>query len=448
MHRFLEKATNNNLKSMFVRLTAILVAIIFCASLTAQEHGHNTNVSPAQTEQTAPENHESTAAATEEIKYNPSPAVMHHIGDMHDFEMLPGMHLPLVCAPYVPGQGLKVFLSSAFHHGQKIVNGFALDHSIMRRVKDFPIQDGEIELEAIHAEGHQTAHADQAHYIGHRPITDDKGKAAEEAFVTYQGKEYLLEEASKLMKPASWYDFSITKNVFSMLFGLLVLALIFRSVTRAYKRRPDQAPTGLQNLMEIFVVFIRDDVAKPSIGPRYEKYLPFIMALFFFILINNIFGLIPFFPFGANVMGHISSTIVLAVFVFLMVNLSGNKAYWGHIFWMPNVPTFIKILFIPIEIASLFVKPFTLLIRLFANITAGHTIILTFVSLIFIFGKLGTSIGGIATGSAIAIPFVIFMNLLELLVAFLQAFIFVLLSSLYIGAAIEEHHHDDHAPAH
>jgi F-type H+-transporting ATPase subunit a len=154
-------------------------------------------------------------------------------------------------------------------------------------------------------------------------------------------------------------------------------------------------------------------------------------------------GLIPFFPGSGNVMGNISVTIVLAVITFLVVNLSGNKHYWQHIFWMPNVPVPIKILFIPIELAGLFIKPFTLLIRLFANITAGHTIILSLVSLIFIFGDVGKNVGGATIGAVVATLFVAFMNLLELLVAFLQAFIFALLSSLYIGAAVEEHHHEE-----
>ena len=197
----------------------------------------------------------------------------------------------------------------------------------------------------------------------------------------------------------------------------------------------------MTNIVEPFVTFIRDDVAKPSIGPKYEKYVPLLMSLFFFILFNNLFGLIPFAPFGANVMGNISSTIVLAVIVFLVVNLSGNKSYWQHILWMPDVPIPIKILMLPIEIASIFIKPVTLLVRLFANITAGHVVIATFVSLIFVFGNAGESIAGSFGGALIAVPFTAFMNVLEILVAFLQAFIFTLLSALYIGAAIEEHHH-------
>jgi F-type H+-transporting ATPase subunit a len=228
-----------------------------------------------------------------------------------------------------------------------------------------------------------------------------------------------------------------------MLLAMLAIAFIFMKVAGYYKSNPGKAPKGLTNLIEPFIVFIRDDVAKPSIGDKYEKYMPLLVSLFFFILFNNIFGLLPIFPGGSNVMGNISSTIILALIVFIVVTLSGTKDYWQHIFWMPGVPLPIKILMAPIEFASIFIKPFTLLIRLFANITAGHVIILTFVSLIFIFGNAGKSVGGSAGGALMAVPFVAFMNILELLVAFLQAFIFTLLSALYIGAAVEEHHHEE-----
>ena len=226
-----------------------------------------------------------------------------------------------------------------------------------------------------------------------------------------------------------------------MILAMLLIGFIFIKVANSYKKNPNKAPSGLTNLIEPFVTFIRDDVAKPSIGPKYEKYMPLLMSLFFFILFNNLFGLIPIFPGGSNVMGNISSTIILAVIVFLVVTFSGNKNYWQHIFWMPGVPLPIKILMAPIEFASIFIKPFTLLLRLFANITAGHVIIMTFVSLIFIFGNAGASVGGSVGGAFMAVPFVAFMNLLELLVSFLQAFIFTLLSALYIGAAVEEEHH-------
>lgn len=369
-------------------------------------------------------------------KYDPVPAVMHHIGDAHHFHIIGDIHLPLPVFAYDSENGFTSGMSTMFHHGAKAVNGFVLAHDVVRKAKGLPM--GEVELDEIHK--------GEGHYSFVKEELNAKGKKEDHHFVSYKGQCYELEESRKLTNlESSWIDFSITKNVFTMLLALALIALAFFKTANFYKNNPNKAPKGLANLMEVFVTFIRDEVAKPSIGPKYEKYMTLLMSLFFFVLFNNLFGLIPFFPGGANVMGNISSTIVLAIIVFLVVTLSGNKNYWQHIVWMPDVPIPIKILMLPIEIASIFIKPFTLLIRLFANIVAGHVIILTFVSLIFIFGNAGQSIGGSAGGSLMAVPFVAFMNILEVLVSFLQAFIFTLLSALYIGAAVEEHHHADEA---
>jgi F-type H+-transporting ATPase subunit a len=182
-------------------------------------------------------------------------------------------------------------------------------------------------------------------------------------------------------------------------------------------------------------------VAKPAIGPKYEKYMPFLLSAFFFILGLNLIGQIPFFPGSANVTGNISITIVLAMITFILMLFSSNRHFWEHILWMPGVPAWIKVILTPVEILGLFLKPFTLLLRLFANITAGHIVIMCFVGLIFIFGKAGTSVGGSITGLLAAAPLTLFMMALELLVAFLQAFIFVMLSATYFGMALEEPHH-------
>ncbi|MCB0576171.1 MAG: F0F1 ATP synthase subunit A, partial [Saprospiraceae bacterium] len=191
-----------------------------------------------------------------------------------------------------------------------------------------------------------------------------------------------------------------------------------------------------------FYIFIRDEVAKPSIGPKYEKYMPYLLSAFFFILGLNLIGQIPFFPGSANLTGNISVTIVLAVLTFLLTMLSSNKHFWEHTLWMPGIPPVLKIFILtPVEILGIFLKPFTLLLRLFANITAGHIVVLCFVGLIFIFGGAGTSISGTITGALTAIPLTLFMMALELLVAFLQAFIFTMLSATYIGMALEEPHH-------
>jgi len=240
------------------------------------------------------------------------------------------------------------------------------------------------------------------------------------------------------------YDFSITKTVLAILMSTMLLILIFVSVANAYRRNRDKAPRGLQSLLEPLIIFIRDDIAKSSIGEKkYEKFMPFLLTVFFFIFFNNLFGLIPFFPGGANVTGNIAVTLVMAVFTFIITTINGNKHYWVDIINTPGVPWWLKfpVPLMPIvEIIGIITKPFVLMIRLFANITAGHIIVLGFVSLIFIFGSINAALGlGV---SVVSVAFMIFMNLLELLVAFIQAYVFTLLSALYFGlATIEPEHH-------
>ncbi len=238
-------------------------------------------------------------------------------------------------------------------------------------------------------------------------------------------------------------DLSITKNVLAILMSSLLLIIMFTSVARSYRKREGEAPKGLQSFMEPVILFVRDDIARSSIGEkRYERYMPFLLTIFFFIFLNNLMGLIPFFPGGANVTGNIAVTGVMAIFTFLITTFSGNRAYWQHIVNAPGVPWWLKFplpLMPVVEIVGMFTKPFVLMVRLFANITAGHTIILGFISLIFIFGNINTYLGfGIGVG--FSIPFAVFMSLLELLVAFIQAYVFTLLSALYFGMATEEHH--------
>jgi F-type H+-transporting ATPase subunit a len=233
---------------------------------------------------------------------------------------------------------------------------------------------------------------------------------------------------------AKIWDFSITKNAASLLISVAVLLLIFISVGNAYKKTGvTSAPKGLQSFIEPIIVFVRDNVAKPAIGHHYGKYMPFLLTIFFLILINNFMGLLPFLPGGANLSGNIAFTMTLAVIVFIVVNINGNKDYWKHIFWMPNMPIAIKIFLAPIELVGVFVKPVSLMIRLFANITAGHVLVLSLVCLIFIFKTI--------YASAIAVPFAVFISLIECLVAFLQAYIFTMLSAMYIGMATAEHEH-------
>ena len=241
----------------------------------------------------------------------------------------------------------------------------------------------------------------------------------------------------------SFYDFSITKNVTSMLIVCTFLFFLFRSAAKAMKRREGMAPTGLQNFLEPFVTFIKDEVAVPFLGDKYEKYLPFLLSIFFFILGLNLFGQVPFFG-GSNVTGNLAVTAVLAIIAFLITNISGNLDYWKHLFLAPGTPWFVKIILVPVELMGVFIKPVTLMLRLFANITAGHMVILIFVSFIFIFGKNGTYWPGAGLGAIGSTLLTLFMMAIELIVAFVQAFVFTILTASYIGASTEEHHHAEH----
>jgi len=237
-------------------------------------------------------------------------------------------------------------------------------------------------------------------------------------------------------------DLSITKTVAGILVSVILLFWIFITVANSAKRNKDKAPKGLQNLMEPVIIFIIDEVAKPTIGEKkYEKYLPFLLTTFFFILISNLTGLIPIFPFGANVTGNIAVTLVLALFTFVITTFNGNKHYWKDIY-NPDVPWWLKFpipLMPVVELTGVFTKPFVLMIRLFANMMAGHMTVAVFVSLIFIFASSMGDTAGYGV-SVISVIFSGFMLLLDVLVSFIQAYVFTLLSALYFGMATEENH--------
>jgi F-type H+-transporting ATPase subunit a len=254
------------------------------------------------------------------------------------------------------------------------------------------------------------------------------------------GKIVRLADDGSYIRPL---DLSITKNVFSIFLTSAFLIWLFIGIAKAYNKRRGHAPKGIQSLLEPLILFIRDDIARDSIGEKhYRRFLPYLLTLFFFIFFNNLIGLIPFFPGGANVTGNLGVTGVLAGFTLLTIWVNGNKNYWKHIFNTPGMPWWLKvpIPLIPIiEIVGVFTKPFVLMVRLFANITAGHIIILGFISLIFIFGQ--STVAGGYTISVVSVGLAIFMNFLELLVAFIQAFVFTLLSAIFLGMAVEEEHH-------
>jgi F-type H+-transporting ATPase subunit a len=250
-----------------------------------------------------------------------------------------------------------------------------------------------------------------------------------------KGKIVNVNEAGIVAEEARPIDFSITKTVVGMMAAALIGLWLFISLSRSYKKTGISYPKGIQSFLEPAVLFVRDDIAIPNIGiDKYEKYMPYLLSAFFFILINNLMGLIPFPPpFGANVTGNIALTFVLALCTFLITQFSGNKTYWRHVFAAPGVPFWLLPVMIPVELIGLISKPFALMIRLFANITAGHIIVLSLICLIFIFDSIWVS--------PLSAFFVIFMDCLELLVAFLQAYIFTLLSALFISMAVPEEHH-------
>jgi F-type H+-transporting ATPase subunit a len=335
---------------------------------------------------------DTTAVATqhvakEEGSFNVTETILEHIKDDHSWHLWGHLSISLPVILYSP-QGLEIFSSSHFlneHHENVVYEG-------------------------------------KQHYK------------------LFEGKTKVVNAAGEIDIAASkkLWDFSITKNVASLFISVFILLLVFLTASAAYKKTGIKtAPKGLQSFMEPIILFVRDEIAIPNIGAkRFARYMPFLLTIFFLILTNNFLGLIPVFPGGANVSGNIAFTMTLAVFVFIVVNLSSNKNYWEHIFWMPGMHWSMKLFLAPIELIGVFNKPISLMIRLFANITAGHILVLSLVCLIFIFKTI--------YASAIAVPFVVFIGLIELLVAFLQAYIFTMLTAMYIGMATEEAHHAAH----
>lgn len=320
----------------------------------------------------------------EEGKLDIKGQIFGHIRDAHDWHITDingkpiTLNLPVMI--YSPTKGFDLFSSARFEHGHASYNGYSLNH-----------ENGKIE-------------------------SSDGSK---------------------------FYDISITKNVVSMLLSILLMLYIFIGIAKKYKKGIGRtsAPTGLQNAVESAIGFIKDSVAVPNLGKdKYMKYMPFLLTLFFFIWVNNMFGMIPFPPGSVNLTGNIAVTLVLALIFFVIMLANSNKHFWGHMFNPPGVPFGIKLILVPIEIISnLLIKPAALAIRLFANIFAGHTIILSVILLIFIFSSL-SKVAGIAF-LPVSIGFTVFMFFLELLVAAIQAFIFANLAAVFIGQAIEEPHH-------
>ena len=339
----------------------------------------------------------------------------------------------------------------AFGHAEESGEGFDPGSMIISHVTDAHswhiidyVKDGEEHAVAIPLpvivinDGHVDVfsssrfHHGHADYKGYRLVG---GGSDKEEIVCVDAEGNILDK-----KPL---DLSITKTSAAIMISVLLLIVIVFIARAGYKKRPNQAPHGLQSLVEMLVVYVRDSIVRPMIGEKhYQRYLPYLLTLFFFIFFCNILGLIPFFPAGANITGNLAVTATLAVITFLITNISGNRHYWTDIFNTPGVPAWLKIfpLMPLVEVIGVFTKPIVLMIRLFANITAGHIMILSFMALIFILG--GIFGAGVGAGVTVVSVFMsVFISLLECLVAYIQAFVFTMLTALYIGMAVEEPHH-------
>ena len=336
-----------------------------------------------------PQDHpeENSSEQTADQEFNPSEFVFDHIGDSHDWHLFTmpdghhvSIHLPVIV--YSRAKGLNIFSSRHLAHGHQY-RGFMI------------MTEGELEGEIVEL--------------------DDEGNIIEEILP---------------------FDMSITKNVAAMMVVALLLIWLFISLANSYRKTGISEPKGIQGFLEPIVLFVRDDIAVPNLGEeRYDRFMPYLLTVFFFVLLNNLMGMIPIFPGGANVTGNIAVTFTLAAFTMIIINFNGNKGHWKHIFNTPGVPWWLKVpipLMPLVELIGVIAKPFALMVRLFANITAGHIIVLSLVSLIFIFKSVAFA--------PVSIVMVLFMDCIELLVAFLQAYIFTLLSALFIGLAIQEEH--------
>lgn len=300
-------------------------------------------------------------------EFNPGEMINHHIMDSHIWEITHGVEVPLPVILY-SNKGLSIFSASNFFdesHNSVPYQGFVMDHDHISALDDSPV-----------------------------------------------------------------YDFSITKNVLFVFIDAALMLILFFAVARGYRKNEGKAPRGIQSFFEPVIIFVRDEIVKPNIGEKkYERYLPYMLSLFFFIWFGNILGLLPG---AANMTGNIAVTMVLAVGTFLWTNLSGNKHYWKHIFNTPGVPMMLKPIIVPVEIIGMFTKPVSLMVRLFVAITAGHIVILSLLSLTFIFHSFAVGIG-----TTVVVTVITFI---EILVATIQAYVFTMFSSMYIGMAVDDHH--------
>lgn len=328
---------------------------------------------------------------TTDVKSSIKAFINHHVLDSHDFTLFSdyktGSHFGIPLPIILWDNGLHFFSSSKFHHGESV------------------------------------AESNGNYYMIHH----------------HDGKIYKTDAAGTITEDATGHptnarpiDFSITKNVVMIIIAAILMFVLFSSLARSYVKNGGIAK-GAGRIFEPLVVYIRDEIAIPNIGVKHHRrYMGFLLTVFFFILFLNLFGLTPL---GVNVTGNLTITLALALVTFLITNLTANRNYWGHIFWMPGVPKAMRIVLAPIELLGVIIKPFSLMIRLYANIFAGHIVVMSIIGLMFIFKSW--------IGSTLSFGLAFVLMILEILVAFLQAYIFTMLSALYFGSAVEEHHHDE-----
>ena len=347
--------------------------------------------------------------------------IIGHVTDSHswhicDYKTKDGkehsvaVNLPIIL---IDDGHLEVFSSKQFHHGHAVYQGkehtYALVGGGLEKEEVICVEKANPELIPVDAE---TVEVDEEVFL---KLTDAEGKT---------------------VKPL---DLSITKTAAAIIIAVTLLIVIILASAKKYKVRGTAAPHGMQSLIEMLVLHVRDGIVEPILGRNTNRFLPYLLTLFFFIFFCNILGLIPIFPAGANITGNIAVTAILALITFFITNFNGNKHYWKDIFWTPGVPAWLKVFpLMPIvELVGVFTKPIVLMIRLFANMTAGHIVILGFVVIIFILSNsLGMAVGGAV--SVVSVIFAVFISLLECLVAYIQAFVFTMLSALYISMAVEE----------
>lgn len=382
--------SNKPLRFILVALVACLPAMSFANAEKDPTHVQTEVAHNAVSEG----HHEAGHAEPTDVKSKIKAFIGHHVLDSHDFTLTQddetGKHYGFPLPVIIWDNGLHVFSSAKFNHGHSVAeskgNYYAINH-----------HDGKIYR--TDASGTITEDEKSGHPTNVRPL-----------------------------------DFSITKTVVSIFAAALLMFWLFSSLAKSYAKNGGIA-SGAGRIFEPLVVYIRDEIAIPNIGIKhYRKYMSYLLTIFFFVLFLNIFGLTPL---GINATGNLTITFALALLTFLITNLTANKNYWGHIFWMPGVPKPMRIILAPIELLGVFIKPFSLMIRLYANIFAGHIVLMSIIGLMFIFRSW--------IGSTLSFGLSFVLSILEILVAFLQAYIFTMLSALYFGSAVEEHHHEEEA---